>query len=63
MQEFYTGLVETFACPNHSCTLAISALFESAFVAAAVAHSECRYNPTTWALISVACAYLRTMLR
>ena len=36
--------METLACPSHSCTLAMSASFESAFVAA-VARIECTHTP------------------
>jgi hypothetical protein len=47
--------VETFACPSHSSTLAISASFESAFVAA-VARIECTHTPMASPLMPVAFA-------
>jgi len=45
--------VETLACPIHSWTLAMSASFESAFVAA-VALIECTHTPKASALMPVA---------
>ena len=44
--------METLAWPSHSCTLAISASFESPF-AAVVARIECTHNPTTSASMPV----------
>jgi hypothetical protein len=52
--------VETLAWPSHSWTLAMSASFESAFVAA-VARIECTHTPIASALIPVARAYLMTI--
>lgn len=54
--------VKTFVWPSHSCTLAMSASFESAFVAA-VARIECTQPPTASAVMPVAFAYRMTMLR
>src|SRR5215813_7609060 len=42
----YILVVEISACPSHSCTLAMSALFASALVAA-VARMECTQMPGT----------------
>ena len=54
-------MVETLAWPSHSWTLAMSASWESALVAA-VARRECTHNPFTSALMPVARPYFRTML-
>src|SRR5439155_17771750 len=42
----YSRVVAMFACPSHSCTLAISALCASALVAA-VARKACTQKPCT----------------
>ena len=54
--------METFACPSHSCTLAMSASWDSALVAA-VALSEYTHNPFTSALMPAIWPYFLTMLR
>jgi hypothetical protein len=54
--------VETLACPSHSWTFAMSASFESAFVAA-VARSKCTHSPMTSALMPVSRLYFWRMLR
>ena len=50
--------METLAWPSHSCTLAISASSESAFVAA-VSRCKCTHSPFTSALMPVSRPYLR----
>ena len=62
LRRSYRRVVETFAWPSHSWTLAISASCESALVAA-VARSECTQRPFTSALMPVSRPYFRTMLR
>ena len=54
--------METLACRSHSCTLAMSASWDSALVAAG-ALSEYSHNPFTSALMPAIWPYFLTMLR